>query len=212
MPDAVRFTETMRGRLAPAPGATHEAAAALPEAQTSLFVLTVVTPDVDRMVADPDHRSPAYGCLLAPALHPRPLRVTAGHLDLFADADPSGRVLHMRYLLRLADEDGGDWTLTGVKEVCRRRWWPTFLVDTTTLFTDVYRGAEPRPTLRGVLWMGPVGFFSQVLSFRGEGRLLGARGIVRYLWYYAARVAGVVLGPRTAPLRPTWAAEARRAG
>jgi cholesterol oxidase len=200
MPDLVRFTETMRGHLAPGEpdflAAERRGRSAGGEA---LFVLTVVTPDVDRMVDDPDHRSPAYGCLIAPALHAKPIRVEAGHLDLFADAAPDGRVLHMRYGLRLRDADGRPLFLAGFKEVCRRRWYPTFLADTTTLFTAVHEGEDATgPILRqGVLRMGPVGFFGQVATFRGEGGWWGARGILRYLAYYVRRVTRITLGRRT---------------
>lgn len=209
MPDLVRFTETMRGWLSPNPAMTHEDAdAAGRAARTELVcILTVVTPDVDRMVADPDHRSPAFGCLIAPALHPEPLRVEHGHLDLFVDAAPDGRILHMRYGLRAVDADGRTWFLRGIKEVVRRRWFPTGLVDTTTLFTDVWEGPDPvgTPRWRGILRMGPVGVIAQGLSFRGEGALAGLAGIARFMGYYLRRVTVVYLGPRRLPLRPEWA-------
>ena len=201
MPDLVRFTETMTGWLGTNGHLSYDDAAREGEASGTVatFVLTVVTPDVGRMVADPQHRSPAFGCVLAPALSPEPLSVTEGHLDLFADATPDGRILHMRYGLLLRAQDGQIWFLRGCKEVCRRRWYPTFLVDTTRLYTDVWRGASPTgpPAFRGILIMGPVGFLGQLAAFRGSGRVGGLRGIVRYLVYYVSRVARVVSGPRT---------------
>lgn len=199
--DHVRFTETMHGWLSPNVGTSHEVAASEGRATAArgMFILTVVTPDVDAMVADPTHRSPAFGCVLLPTLHARPLRVTHGHLDLFVDTELGSRALHMRYGLRLEAEDRQEYFLRGIKVVARRRWWPTVAADTTTLFTDVYAGhtAEGAPLLRGVLTMGPGGVFAQGLSFRGEGGWLGARGIVRFMRYYIARVARVYLGPRT---------------
>lgn len=199
MPGYLRFTETMAGWLSGQVGAPHEAAAVAGRAAggEASFTLTVVTPDVDAMVADPDHRSPAFGLVECPALHPRPLRVTAGHLDLFADVAPG--VLHMRYHLDLLDEDGVAATLTGFKEVVRRRWWPTVLADTTTLFVDVV--GPGRAPLRGVLTMGPGGVLAQGLTFRGRGPGAGLGGIVRYLAYYVRRCVSVYLGPRRAALR-----------
>lgn len=208
MPDQVRFTETMAGWVAARPNAPHEnaAEAGRTDGTSAMFVLTVVTPDVDALVADPDHRSPVFGCVLLPTLHARPIAVERGHLDLFVDTRLGSRVLHMRYGLRLRDEDGHAWFLRGVKEVVRRRWWPTVFADTTTLFTDIYAGEAPEgaPRLRGILTMGPGGVTAQGLSFRGEGGWLGLRGIARYLAYYVRRVAGVYLGPRTGPLRESW--------
>ncbi len=201
MPDLVRFTETMTGWVGPTPTLSYvdAARAARASAASATFVLTVVTPDVDRMVADPAHRSPAFGCVLAPSLSPEPLRVGAGYLDLFVDAAPDGRILHMRYGLALETSAGVPYFLGGFKEVCRRRWYPTFLFDTTHLYVDLWHGSAPvgPPAYRGVLVMGPVGFLGQVSSFRGGGGLLGLRGIVRFLAYYVRRVTGIVVGPRT---------------
>lgn len=208
MPDLVRFTETMAGWLSPRVDAPHEDAerAGRDAGTSALFVLTVVTPDVDALIADPLHRSPAFGCVLLPALDPRPIAVVDGHLDLFVDTELGSRVVHMRYGLRLRDGDGRPWFLRGVKEVVRRAWWPTVLADTTTLFVDVYPGdgATGAPALRGILRMGAGGVTAQGLSFRGAGGWLGLRGIARYLAYYVRRALGVYLGPRTAPLRPAW--------
>jgi hypothetical protein len=207
MADLVRFTECMSGWLAPLVNGPdpHEQGARRGRAAgvASCFVLTVVTPDVDAMVADPEHRSPAYGYAHLPALHLRPMRVADGHLDLFVDAAPDARILHMRYGLRLQDDDGRAWFLRGIKEVARRRWWPTTTSDTTTLFVDVWPGDAPvgAPSQRGVFTMGPGGVAAQGLSFRGEGAWAGMRGIVRYLGYYVRRVLRVYTGPRTEPLR-----------
>lgn len=210
MADHVRFTETMAGWLSPAVDRTHEdAARAGRDADgDGMFVLTVVTPDVDAFLVDPRHRSPAYGCVIVPALHAAPLRVLDGHLDLFVDTELGSRIVHMRYGLSLATEDGARWYLRGIKEVVRRAWWPTMAIDTTTLFVDVFPGesATGAPRLRGVFTMGPGGVLAQGLSFRGAGGWLGLRGIVRYLAYYVRRVVHVYFGPRTAPLRPRWAA------
>jgi hypothetical protein len=200
----VRFTETMSGWLSPLPKSTHEAAAVAGRAAggAARFTLHVVTPSVARMVEDADHRNPAFGVVECAALDPAPLAVVRGHLDLFADAAPG--VLHMRYRLDLAAPNGARFVLRGIKEVVRRRWFPTAMFDTTTLFVDVFEGEEMRgvPRLRGIFWMGPGGVLAQGLSFRGS---VGA--IVAYLRYYVARCARIYLGARRAPLRPEWAAE-----
>ncbi len=198
----VRFTETMRGWVAPAPGtdAPPAAGSGARSGAAAAFTLTVITPDVGAMVADPDHRSPAFGVVECPSLCAAPLAVYAGHLDLFADAAPG--VVHMRYRLELGAPDGARYTLRGVKVVARRRWFPTVLVDTTTLFVELWRGAdEGPPALRGVLTMGPAAVFAQGLTFRGAP---GA--IVRFMSYYVRRCVQVYLGPRTAADRPQWRA------
>ncbi|MBM4282924.1 MAG: hypothetical protein FJ137_19950 [Deltaproteobacteria bacterium] len=216
MAGLVRFSETMRGFVDDArvdePHERHAARGRRRPGHELIFMLTVVTEDVDALIADPRHRSPVFGCVLAPVLSPRPLRVEQGSLDLFADvgapADPAGpgRILHMRYVLPLVDDhDGCRFLLRGIKEVVRRRPWPTTPVDTTTLFVDVWRAEEPgRPLLRGVLVEGLVGVVAQALSFRGD-----RHGLWRYLTSYVRAVWRVASGPQRAPLRPSWQRLAR---
>jgi cholesterol oxidase len=224
MSGIVRFHETLRGAVAPASVAVvagehvvasdHEAHAARGRAagHELIFMLTVVTGDVDAMLADPRHASPVTGFVLAPMLGPRPLRVEDGSLDLFADVDGAGRALHMRYLLPLVDDHAATgaprrWLLRGVKEVLRRRAWPTVTADTTTLFVDVWNvdgpGHRDTPVLRGVLHEGVIGVLAQLSSFRGD-----VGGLVRYLGFYFRALLRVYLGPRRAPLRPSWQARA----
>lgn len=202
MPVEVRFTETMWGWLSPSVDASHEAAAAAGRTndQRASFTLVVATPDSAAMVADPNHRNPAFGLVECVALHQQPLRVSEGCLDLFVDAAPG--VLHMHYRLALNAEDGGRYTLRGIKEVVHRSWFPTSLTDTTTLFVDVFDGdtTEGRPRLRGIFWMGPGGVLAQGLSFRGS-----FRGIAQFLSYYVWRCVNIYLGPRREPIRPEWA-------
>ena len=201
MSDLVRFTETMRGWLSDQTGVRHEDAERKGRADRTeaIVVLTVVTPDVDAMVADPNHRNRAWGVVLLPALHPLPLSVEYGHFDLFVDAAPG--VLHMRYALRLRAEDGQTWYLRGIKEALRRRFWLTFVADTTTLFTDVFRGDDDSgtPVLRGILRMGTVGVTMQGLSFRGA-----PAAIYRFMRFYVLSLVRTYLRARRALLRPTW--------
>lgn len=191
----------MWGWLSPVVDASHEEAASVGRKaqQGASFTLVVVTPDAKAMALDPNHRNPAFGLVECPSLHEFPLRVEAGHLDLFVDAAPG--VVHMRYQLALLAEDGARYTLRGIKEVVHRSWFPTSLTDTTTLFVDVFDGdtTEGRPRLRGIFWMGPGGVLAQGLSFRGS-----LRGIARFLVYYVRRCVQIYLGPRREPIRPEW--------
>ncbi|MDP2344041.1 MAG: hypothetical protein Q8O67_23995 [Deltaproteobacteria bacterium] len=201
----MRFSETLRGFVAPLHGLelSHEGHAGRPDHGELIFMLTVVCVDVDALVADPLHRLPVFGCVLAPLLSPRVLRVDVGSLDLFVDGDAAGHVLHMRYRLELVDDDDGHrWSLRGIKEVVRSGLLPTPTRNTTTLFVDVWEGASPgAPAWRGVLHEGVVGVVAQGLSFRGD-----VGGVLRFLRFYVRRVAGIVFGPRTLPPRRLWSA------
>ena len=184
-PASLRFTEAMSGTL------RREAGVDLGPAY---FVLTILTDDVDAMIRDPDHRGRAFGVVVAPTVHPAPLAVTAGSLDLFVDVAPG--VVHMRYILLLQDEDGAAWRLEGHQDVRRRGWRPwRIAADTTTLFVRLQRvvpasdiTASP---FTGVFTMGPGGVLAQGLSFRWSGPWGGLPGLARYLAYYGRRVAQV---------------------
>ena len=185
MPDQVRFTETMTGWVGPGDDPVVGEAAGRASGGASFFTLTVVCTDVAAMVEDPDHRSPAFGCVALPAIHATPMAVTRGRLDLFVDAGP-GR-LEMRYGLDMVDVHGARWRLDGVKRVGRRRWFPTVLTDTTTLYVHVREVEGPR-RLAGVLYMGPGAVLAQGSTFRGRGGFFGSRAILLFMRYYVASV------------------------
>lgn len=177
MPDRVRFSETLAGRL---------------NGHDTRFLLTVVTPDIAAMVADPQHRNRAWGCVLAEWLSPEPLSVTDGTLDLFVSVTPDRRHVRMSYRLALRTMDGRDYTLLGHKEIRRRRWFPTFAVDGTTLFTTLHEGGDDGPLVaEGVLRQGVIGVLAQLATFRGSGRWGGLRAIWDFMRYYNGTVAGV---------------------
>ncbi len=189
MADTVRFTETLAGRLGPPDRSLDEATRGGADTR---FVLTVVTPDVARLVADPDHRSPAFGCLLAGWLSPEPLAVTDGRLDLFVDASGDRRVVEMRYRLALRATDGRSFVLLGQKEL-RRRWWlTTFPLDATTLRCRLLEGSDDGPLVaHGVLRQGVVGVLAQGATFRATS----VRGLLGFFRYYLGTVLGVYLRP-----------------
>jgi cholesterol oxidase len=183
--DSIRFSETLAGRLG-APDLPLDRAAR--DGADTRFLLTVVTPHVPKLVADPDHRSPAWGCLLAEWLSPDPLSVTDGRLDLFVDGTPDRRVVFMRYRLALRAADGKAWVLTGEKELRRRRWFPTVATDATTLRCEL-RDEAGALHAHGILRQGIVGVLAQGATFRGTS----VRAFVGFFRYYLGTLAGVYL-------------------
>lgn len=197
--ETIRFSETLAGRLGPPELPRDEAGRT---GQDTRFLLTIVTPDVAALVADPNHRSPAFGCLLAPWLSPAPLAVTRGWLDLFVDATPDRRHVTMRYRLDLTRDDGARFVLHGEKALRRRRWYPTFPVDATTLFVTLHAEDDAGPVVaHGVLRQGLVSVLAQGATFRGTGGWLGLRPVVAFFRYYLGTLAGVYLRPRLEPPR-----------
>lgn len=173
MADTVRFSETLAGALG---------------GRDTRFLLTVVTPDIAAMVADPDHRSPAWGCVLADWLSPAPLTVTDGRLDLFVDVSGDRRVVEMRYRLELRAVDQHQYVLLGTKTL-RRRWWIwTFPWDATTLATRL-EDAQGTTIAEGVLRQGIIGVLAQGATFRATS--IGA--YIAFMRYYVGTVIGVYL-------------------
>lgn len=183
--DAVRFTETLAGRLGDPALPVDEAAR---RGQDSRFVLVVVSPDVARLVADPDHRSPAFGCLLAPWLSEEPLRVERGQLDLFVDLPGARPAVEMRYRLELVHADGRHLVLTGIKSLRRRFWLWTFPWDATTLRCELREGE--RLLAHGWLRQGLVGVLAQGATFRATS----LRALLGFFRYYLGTVLRVYLG------------------
>jgi cholesterol oxidase len=190
-PNAIRFSETLAGRLGDPAQALEDAAKTGGDTR---FLLTVVTPDVARLVADPDHRSPAWGCLLAPWLSPDPLAVVDGRLDLFVSAIPDRRVVQMRYRLDLRDTAGARFVLHGTKELRRRRWYPTAATDATTLRCTLHEGGDDGPLrAHGILRQGLVGVLAQGATLRASGAWWGLAALAGFFRYYLGTMAGVYL-------------------
>ena len=63
------------------------------------FTLTIISDDLDDMVANPQHQARMLGTLTAPSLSPQPLTVTEGEFNLFVeDPDhPNTRQMHYRH-------------------------------------------------------------------------------------------------------------------
>ncbi len=151
-------------------------------------------------MADPDHRSPAWGCVLAPWLSPEPLGVVRGHLDLFVDGTPDRRVVLMRYRLDLRTTGDERFVLLGTKELRRRGWFPTVATDATTLRCTLHEGDERGPLrAHGVLRQGIVSVLAQGATFRGSGEWLGLKAILGFFRYYLGALAGVYLRSRPPP-------------
>jgi hypothetical protein len=173
VPDSVRFSETLAGELS-----GHD----------TRFLLTVVTPDIATLVADPRHRSPAWGCLIAPWLAPEPIGVVDGRLDLFVDT-PDRRAVWMDYRLDLRTPDGGRFVLLGRKEL-RKRWsFATFPWDSTTLRCELREGSDDGPVrATGVLREGLVGLIGQAATLRASGRWYGLAALLGFFRYYLGTV------------------------
>jgi predicted acylesterase/phospholipase RssA len=177
---SLRFTETMRGFVAP--GLTDYDAGYRRGRQGASDLrahLTIRMPDVDRFLQDPDHAATADGYLDGRALGAR-RPVAEGRFNLFVDeGDP--RRKFMRYRLFFASSAGEPRTLRGHKEIKDDPGVDAW-ADTTTLFSHVLRGHVPaaeddeaKILAAGILRIRLHDFLKQLASFRTEGPTRAAR-------------------------------------
>lgn len=163
----IQFTETMRGHIWPEVTDDHRAAAARGKTADSpmSFTLTIVSDDLDAMLADPAHEARMVGTVNAPALSPDPLTVTEGVFNLFVD-DPDragGRL--MRYRMKLSSEEGTHYHFTGFKSI-RNDPGLDVWADTTTLYVTVHKGdTDGGPVVaKGILTISPKDFAVQLTT------------------------------------------------
>ena len=165
----LRFTETMRGVLAPGAALDYEAAAEQGEAQglACQFTLTVDCADLDALVEDATHYAALSGTLTARALSPRPLAVSDGRFHVFTLDPDDTAARQVRYRMRLTAEDGREYWLEGFKRI-RDDPGPDLWTDITSLFITVHDGAnEQAPVFgRGILTIHPDDLLTQIMSMR----------------------------------------------
>ncbi len=163
----IQFTETMRGHISTEVTDDYRAAAARGEETDSpfSFTLTIISDDLDRMLADPACVARMLGTVEAPVLSPEPITVTEGVFNLFID-DPEragGRL--MRYRMKLTTEEGTHYYFSGFKSIHNDPGldvWP----DTTTLYVTVHEGdTDDGPVAaKGVLNIRPQDFAVQLTT------------------------------------------------
>jgi len=163
----LQFTEKMAGAFSTEVTTDYESAAARGKADgtTCEFVLTVVSEDLDQLLADPSHPAAIYGTVSVPVISPDPMSVSDGRFNLFVDNPDQAGVRNMRYQMRLHTTDGRVLLFDGHKTIAPGSWlriWP----DTTTLYVTVYNGTTAdSPVLgRGILRIKPSDFAVQMTT------------------------------------------------
>jgi len=133
-----QFTEEMKGYLATGQTSYQDGFA---QGKTDdgyfMFHLTIKTDDLDASLTSPEHQSQAIGYVES-ALIGGQRPVLQGVFNLFVDtADPNRK--EMRYRLFFENSEGQPFTMSGFKSI-QDNLGPDVWKDTTTLFTNLYRG------------------------------------------------------------------------
>jgi cholesterol oxidase len=131
------------------------------------FTLTVVSQDLEAMLADSNHQAAMYGIVKAPTLSPTPLTVTDGVFNLFVKDAETVDTRRMDYHLTMSAENGDVFYMEGHKIIHDN---PGFDVwkDTTTLYVTVTTVAqEPSSVIgRGILEITPINFAKQLATIK----------------------------------------------
>ncbi|MGZ5050194.1 MAG: alpha/beta fold hydrolase [Methylobacter sp.] len=133
-----QFTEEMKGYLS-AGGSSYADGYELGKAENSYFMfhLTIKTDDLDAFIASPEHQADAIGYVEGDLVGgKRP--VLKGRFNLFVDTADQNRK-EMRYRLFIENALGQPMTMSGFKSI-QDNLGPDVWQDTTTLFTNLYRG------------------------------------------------------------------------
>jgi cholesterol oxidase len=178
----IQFTETMRGFFSTAVKNDYVAGAAQGKADGSSFefTLSVISDDLDDMLANPLHKAPMLGSVVAPVLSSKPLSVENGEFQLFVVDPTSVDTRNMVYRMTLRSEEGKTYYFHGYK-IVRPNSVLDIWHDTSTLYITLYVGAdESAPVLgTGILHILPSDFAKQMTTMQvtnapnAEQRLLG---------------------------------------
>ncbi|HEU5182174.1 MAG TPA: GMC family oxidoreductase N-terminal domain-containing protein [Candidatus Polarisedimenticolia bacterium] len=162
----IRFTERMAGFVSKAEKGDFQKAAdrGKQEGSTFEFVLTIVSADVDAMLADPGHLCRAVGTVKAPALSRDPMTVSEGTFRLFVKDPDHVETRQMVYDAPIATAEGKQYHMHGFKAIHNDKSGMDSWADTTTLFVTLTEGAGGNGAIvaKGMLHIDPKDFMVQM--------------------------------------------------
>lgn len=163
----LQFTEKMSGYFSTAELTDFAAGADRGKRDGSPmdFILTIVTDDVEEMIADPEHAARIYGTVNAPELSPAPLTVVDGTFNLFNLNQDEVNTRNMRYRMQLHSTEGKTYFFDGFKTVVHGsllKVWPA----TSTLYVTVHAGPDDTAPVagKGILHILPTDFARQMTT------------------------------------------------
>jgi cholesterol oxidase len=164
----IQFTEQMTGHCSTEVLDDYEAADADGKAkgQDCSFLLTIISEDLERMIAESEHEAGMIGTLTAPVLSDQPLTVSEGRFNLFSSGDAED-LKKMRYRFKLTSFEGETFYFDGFKSI-RNDSGADVWADTTTLFITIYRGSDDSgtPVAKGKLYIEKDDFARQMTTMK----------------------------------------------
>ena len=188
----VAFEESMRGFLAM--GETDpEAGAAAGRKGASKLVLraAIGIAEIDRFLADPEHRGGLEGSVTHPALgERRPL--SRGVFKLFA---PGGETAPQLMVYEGAFEAGGESLYFAGRKELRQRSLLALWPETTTLYSRIHAGEGPQGPVvgAGILHLGVPQLLRMLATFRSSSLVGGALKVGRFGAFFTSQLVSAYL-------------------
>ncbi len=144
----VEFTETMRGFVSTKVTDDYQAGRDQGERDGSKFefTVTVTAPNIDRLIANPQHEALLRGTVDAPIFSKTPLRVDAGRFNLLVRDADRARTRKMVYDMPMVADDGRTFHAEGFKTI-HDDAGPDLWAATTTLYVTVREGDASGPVI-----------------------------------------------------------------
>lgn len=160
------FTETMRGRLSTTVLNDYESAYSDEGSIPFEFTLTIMTPDLQKMLAEPKHSAKIIGEVSIPVFSKKPLVVTQGEFQLFVETSSNVDTRKMIYQLTLNSVEGTSYEFEGYKLIHNDPGIDVWK-DTTTLYVTLYDLKNARRLCgKGILKILPADFMHQLTTMR----------------------------------------------
>ncbi len=131
------------------------------------FILTIISDDLERTIADVNYVSPMLGSVLAPTLSTQPLTVTEGQFNYFLLDRDSVETKRMQYKMRLSSVDGKTYYFYGFKVIHDDAQVDSWS-DTTTLYITLYEGENDQGRVlgKGILRIPVAAFMRQMTTMQ----------------------------------------------
>ena len=131
------------------------------------FILTIISDDLERTVADVNYVSPMLGSVLAPALSPQALTVTEGQFNYFLLDRDNVETKRMQYKMKLSAVEGKTYYFYGFKVIHDDAQVDSWS-DTTTLYITLYEGLSDQGRVlgKGILRIPGAAFMRQMTTMQ----------------------------------------------
>ena len=160
----LRFSETMKGFFSTKVTDDYQKGSAQGQSDHSSFqfILTIISDDVNDLLANPDHPARMVGIATAPALSSKPLTVTGGQFQLLVTDPTQVATQLMIYKMNLVSEEGKTFVFAGTK-IIKNDGILNIWRDSSTLYITI-SDASGTVLGKGILVIEPEDFMRQLTT------------------------------------------------